>query len=113
MEHILEEPSPGNQEDVPHNNKDDDENDDHFVDDDQDDDVDDDDDDANPDIAVLSLNLAIPWDSATPMCVWVLQFLRPLQLQNVYGLLEFDVFGDSREFCNSDIVVPLTRMQAE
>ena len=57
MEHNLEEPSPSNQEDVPHNNKDDDENDDHFVDNDQDDDVDDDDDDTNADVAVLSLNL--------------------------------------------------------
>ena len=48
-EHDLEEPSPGNQEDVPDDNKEDDEIDDHFVDDDQDDDVDDDDDDATAD----------------------------------------------------------------
>ena len=113
MEHNLEEPSLGNREDVPHNSKDDDENDDHFVDDDHDDDVDDDDDDEHTDIAVLSLNLAMPWDSATPLCVWVPQFQRLLQLQNVFGLLEFDVFGDSWVFCNSDIVVLLTRMQAE
>ena len=45
--------------------------------------------------------------------VWVPQFLRTPQFTNVFGLLEFYVFGDSREFCNSDIVVPLTRMQAE
>ena len=56
---------------------------------------------------------AIPWDAATPMCLWVPQFLRTPQLQNVFGLPQFDVFDDSREFCNSDIVVPLTRMQAE
>ena len=56
---------------------------------------------------------AIPWDAATPMCSWVPRFLRTPQLQNVFGLLQFDVFGDSREFCNSDIMVPLTRMQAE
>ena len=56
---------------------------------------------------------AIPWDAATPMCLWVPQFLRTPQLQSVFGFLQFDVFGDSREFCNSDIVVPLTRMQAE
>ena len=31
----------------------------------------------------------------------------------MFGLPQFDVFGDSREFCKSDIVVPLTRMQAE
>ena len=55
----------------------------------------------------------IPWDAATPMCWWIPQFLRTPQLQNVFGLLQFDVFGDSREFCNPDIVVPLTRMQAE
>ena len=56
---------------------------------------------------------AIPWDAATPMCLWVPQFLRTPQPQNVFGLLQFDVFGDSRVFCNSDIVVPLTRMLAD
>jgi hypothetical protein len=35
------------------------------------------------------------------------------QLQNVCGVPQFDVFGDSREFFNSDVVVPLIRMQAE
>jgi hypothetical protein len=35
------------------------------------------------------------------------------QLQNVFGVPQFDVFGDSREFFNSDVVVPLIRMQAE
>ena len=34
------------------------------------------------------------------------QFLRTSQLQNVFGFPQCDVFGDSREFCNSDIVVP-------
>ena len=61
----------------------------------------------------LLRNYAIPWDAPTPMCLWVPQFLRTPQLQNVFGLLQFDVFGDSREFCHSDIVVPLVRMQAD
>jgi hypothetical protein len=33
--------------------------------------------------------------------------------QTVFGPPHFYVIGDSKEFCKSDIVVPLTRMQAE
>jgi hypothetical protein len=40
-------------------------------------------------------------------------FLRTPQLPNVFGLPQFDVFGVSLEFCKSDIVVPLVRIQAE
>jgi hypothetical protein len=40
-------------------------------------------------------------------------FLRTPQLPNVFGLPQVDVFGDSLEFCKSDIVVPLIRIQAE
>jgi hypothetical protein len=47
-------------------------------------------------------------------CVlWVPQVLRTSQLQTIFGPPHFDVSGDSKEFCKSDIVVPLTRMQAE
>jgi hypothetical protein len=68
----------------------------------------------NPlDVKGLIQNCAVPWDADTPMCLWVPQFLRTPQLQHVFGLLQFDVFGDSFEFCKSDIVVPLTRMLAE
>jgi hypothetical protein len=31
----------------------------------------------------------------------------------MFGLPQFEVFGDSQEICKSDIVVALTRMQAE
>jgi hypothetical protein len=58
-------------------------------------------------------NCAVPWHADTPMCVWVPQFLRTPQLITVYGPPQFDVFGDSREFCKSVIVVPLARLQAE
>jgi hypothetical protein len=61
----------------------------------------------------LLQNCAVPCDVDTPMCLWVPQFVRTAQLQNALGFLQFDVFGESREFCKSDIVVPLTRMQAE
>ena len=61
----------------------------------------------------LLRNCAVPRDVDTPMYLWVPQFLRTPQLQNVLGLPQFDVFGDSLEFCKSDIVVPLTRLQAE
>jgi hypothetical protein len=47
------------------------------------------------------------------MCLWVPQFLRTPQLITVCVPPQFDEFGDSREFCKSGIVVPLTRMQAE
>jgi hypothetical protein len=30
-----------------------------------------------------------------------------------FGIPQFNVFGESLEFCKSDIVVPLTRMQAK
>jgi hypothetical protein len=40
-------------------------------------------------------------------------FLRAPQPQHVFGIPHFEVFGDSREFCKSDIVVPLTLTQAE
>jgi hypothetical protein len=40
-------------------------------------------------------------------------FLRTPQLPNVFGLPQFDVFGDSLEVCKSDIVVPLIRIQAK
>jgi hypothetical protein len=47
------------------------------------------------------------------ICLWVPQFLRTPQLPNVFGLPQFDVFADSREFFHSDIVVSLTRVQDE
>jgi hypothetical protein len=40
-------------------------------------------------------------------------FLRTPQLPNVFGFPQFDVLGDPLEFCKSDIVVPLIRIQAE
>ncbi len=58
----------------------------------------------------LLRNCALPWDADTPMCLWVPEFLRTPQLQNVFGFPQFDAFGDSLEFCKSDIVVPRTRM---
>jgi hypothetical protein len=61
----------------------------------------------------LIQNCAVPWDADIPMCLWVPQFLRTPQLITVCGPPQFDVFGDSREFCKSGIVVPLTRMKAE
>ena len=61
----------------------------------------------------LLRNCAVPWDAAIPMCSWVPQFLRTPNFQHVFGIPQFDVFGDSLEFCKSDIVVPLTRVQAE
>ena len=61
----------------------------------------------------LLRNCAVPLDADTPMCLWVPQFLRTPQLQNVFGIPQFDVFGDSLEFCKSVIVVPLIRLQAD
>jgi hypothetical protein len=61
----------------------------------------------------LVQNCAVPCNADTPMCLWIPQFLRTPQLQHVFGCPQFDVFGESREFCKSDIVVPLIRMQAE
>jgi hypothetical protein len=61
----------------------------------------------------LLQNCVVPFDADTPMCLWVPQFLRTPQLQTVFGCPQSDVFGESREFCKSDIVVPLARMQAE